>query len=152
MNKSRFIVGDQYLYEGLIDRIYTYVSESCRKSVGIFTNCSGTDYHLRYENMTPCKKAEPKYPNPPRQHCEERIAFSRGANIEFSRAGVKWYNCERGKEPLWLPKNMYRVKLEKNEDDLRIEELEQRIRVNKADNTEYKREIDELTNCKLLGE
>jgi hypothetical protein len=85
-----------------------------------------------------------KYPNPPLKHLKERIAFAMGANIQFSRAGVKWYNCEKGKDPLWLPKNMYRVKLEKSEDELRIEELERLITENLTIISQYRIELTEL--------
>jgi hypothetical protein len=85
-----------------------------------------------------------KYPNPPLKHSKERIAFAMGANIQYSRAGVKWYNCEKGKDPFWLPKNMYRVKLEKSEDELRIEYLKKLILNSEHHINEYKKELAEL--------
>jgi hypothetical protein len=139
---TEFIVGDQYIYEGHIDRIYTYVSESHTKSVGIFTNCSGTKYHLRYENMTPCTKPEPQYPNPPLPHCEERIAFARGANIESSITNNgPWCFVA---DPEWQPHLKYRVKVEKTKDELRIEELYERVQILISELNDLNEEIAEI--------
>tara|TARA_R110000851_G_scaffold26574_1_gene75203 strand:+ start:352 stop:798 length:447 start_codon:yes stop_codon:yes gene_type:complete len=142
MTKYEFIVGDQYIEDGHVGRIYTYVSESHTKSVGIFTNCSGTNYHLRYETMSLCKKPEPKYPNSPLQHCEERIAFAKGANIEASIANNGHWFFDA--DPEWQPHLRYRVKVEKTKDDLRIEELEENIRAHENCVKAYKKELAKL--------
>ena len=144
MNNSEFIVGDEYIYKGTVDsRTYTYASKSSRKSVGIFTNCSGTIYYLKYENMTPCKQTEPQYPNPPLPHCEERIAFCRGVNIEFLYDDPQWVFDQ---DPKWYLDGGYRVKVEKTKDELRIEELERIIAEDRRIIDKHKKELAELKN------
>jgi hypothetical protein len=130
MNKSKFIIGDEYIHQieadSCIFTIYTYVGKGLDQVIGIFTDFEGTPYHFEYTNMIPCTKVEPKYPNPPLPHCEERIAFAKGANIEYLllNEGI-WHNSAT---PSWNPKLKYRVKTEKTKDDLRIEKLEQLIK------------------------
>jgi hypothetical protein len=90
------------------------------------------------------KLVEPQYPNPPLPHCEERIAFAKGANIEFEdRCGThsKWMFTG---DPKWHANIKYRVKLGKTKDDLRIEELERLIRINKKANIGYIEELADL--------
>tara|TARA_R110000851_G_scaffold4894_1_gene20155 strand:- start:138 stop:494 length:357 start_codon:yes stop_codon:yes gene_type:complete len=114
MNKSKFIKGNQYSYQGDAE-LLTYSGESQYHGVGVFKSDSGNVYHYDYENMTPCTKPEPQYPNPPLPHCEERIAFARGANIEFSIFGIEWRHDAK---PAWNRNFKYRVKVEKTEDEL----------------------------------
>ena len=144
MTKNKFIKGDKYTYEGTVDaRIYTYMGESCSQGIGIFKDCfsESTTYYLRYTSMIPCTKPEPQYPHPPLPHCEERIAHAKGANIEFSITGENWH-CSGA--PLWNPKHFYRVKVEKTEDDLRIEKLEENIRAHENYIKEYKKELAKI--------
>jgi hypothetical protein len=124
MNNRIFVVGDQYSCEGGGNPL-TYLGESTFHNVGLFERDSGSVYHYEYASMTPYTKAEPKYPNPPLPHCEERIAFARGANIEqFSLDCDVWHIS---RNPSWDPEILYRVKVEKTKDELRIEELERLI-------------------------
>ena len=88
------------------------------------------------------KLVEPQYPNPPLTHCEERIAFARGANIEASITNNgPWCFVA---DPEWHPNVKYRVKVEKTKDDLRIEELERRIAEDMRVLDEHKKELAEL--------
>tara|TARA_R110000822_G_scaffold80570_2_gene191955 strand:+ start:1211 stop:1678 length:468 start_codon:yes stop_codon:yes gene_type:complete len=90
------------------------------------------------------KFVAPQYPNPPLQHCEERIAHARGANIESSIANNgHWFFVA---DPEWQPHLKYRVKVEpvKTKDDLRIERLEIKIRNNERANADHRKEIAEL--------
>ena len=141
MNKSKFIVGDEYIYQKGSAPL-AYVGESKHNGVGLFESDSGSVYHYEYENMTPCTKAEPQYPNPPLQHCEERIAHAKGANIEGQHTNnVTWW---ADPDPQWHKNIKYRVKVEKTKDDSLIERLERRIRVNENANIKYKEEIAKL--------
>ena len=150
MNKNEFIIGDEYIYSGssvsmeYVSEPMKYVSESLSPNVGRFVGKKET-YHCEYRNMTPCTKVEPKYPNPPLPHCEERIAFAKGANIEFeNRCGThsKWMFTG---DPKWHANIKYRVKLGKTQDDLRIEKLEENIR---AHENYIKQYIEELADLK----
>jgi hypothetical protein len=145
MNKNEFIKGNQYTYKGAVNaRIYTYSGDSYSQGVGIFKDFEGTPYHLKYTKMIPHTQPEPQYPNPPLPHCEERIAFAKGANIEFEdRCGThsKWMFTGY---PKWHPNIKYRVKVEKTEDDLRIEVLESCICDHQAILDDYKKELAEL--------
>tara|TARA_R110000772_G_scaffold170373_2_gene282259 strand:+ start:410 stop:874 length:465 start_codon:yes stop_codon:yes gene_type:complete len=88
------------------------------------------------------KLVEPQYPNPPLPHCEERIAFAKGANIESKhKDNVTWWDDE---EPQWLPELKYRAKVEKTKDDLRIEVLESLIIVRQDDVKRFTKELAEL--------
>jgi hypothetical protein len=88
------------------------------------------------------KLAKTKYPNPPLPHCEERIAFAKGANIECQYPNHKtWYNDD---DPSWQPKFKYRVKVENTKDDPRIEELEQILAKEKIFIDKIKKELAEL--------
>jgi hypothetical protein len=88
------------------------------------------------------KLVEPQYPNPPLPHCEVRIAFAKGANIESKhKDNVTWWDDEK---PKWLPELKYRVKVEKTKDNLRIEELEQRIAEDMRVLDKHKKELAEL--------
>jgi hypothetical protein len=138
MTKNEFIIGDQYSYKG--DAPLTYVGEASGQGFGLFENNHGSNWHYVYENMTPCTKPEPKYPNPPLPHCEERIAFCRGANIEFLYDGT-WVFDE---DPKWYPDSRYRVKVEKTKDELRIEELKRFIIIWEEMIDEHKKELAEL--------
>jgi hypothetical protein len=140
MNKNEFIIGDQYSYKG--DAPLTYVGEASEQGFGLFENNHGSNWRYVYENMTPCTKPEPKYPNPPLTHCEERIAFSRGANIECQYPNHKtWYNDDN---PSWKTKFKYRVKVEKTKDDLRIKELYERVQILISELNDLNEEIAEL--------
>ena len=136
MDKSNFIVGDEYIYGGTSDPM-TYTGESYSQSVGIFTNHAGTYYHYEYRNMS--TYTQQQYPNPPLPHCEERIAFAKGANIESRHIyNANWWDDE---EPQWLPEIKYRVKVEKTKDDLRIEQLERYIFNTESAINVYKKEL-----------
>jgi hypothetical protein len=138
---TEFIVGNQYIYKdntGLV----TYLGESKRPIMGRFKSDSGYVYHYEYESVTACTKPEPKYPNPPLPHCKERIAHAKGANIECQHQSHKtWCNAP---DPQWLPKNMYRVKVEKTKDDLRIEALYAECQILISKLNELNEEIAEL--------
>jgi hypothetical protein len=143
MNKSKFIVGEKYIYTGtrMSGHVVTYVcADTC--SGGIFKNSLLERYSYQYKNMAPYKQPKPKYPNPPLPHCEQRIAFAKGANIESKhKDNVTWWDDE---EPQWLPELKYRVKVEKTKDDLRIEELERRIAEDLRILNMHKKELAEL--------
>jgi hypothetical protein len=136
---TEFIVGNQYSYQGDAE-LLTYSGESQHHGVGVFKSDSGNVYHYDYENMLPLTKPEPKYPNPPLPHCEERIAFAKGANIEFLHDGI-WLDAPK---PNWSNNFKYRVKLEKTKDDLRAEELERLIFYWEQMIHEHKKELAEL--------
>ena len=90
------------------------------------------------------KLAKPEYPNPPLPHCEERIAFAKGANIEFEdRCGThsKWMFTGY---PKWHPNIKYRVKVEKTKDDLQIERLENLIIIRQDDVKRFTKELAKL--------
>jgi hypothetical protein len=144
MNKSKFIIGDEYIHQiqadSCIFTIYTYVGKGLDQVIGIFTDFEGTRYHLEYTNMIPCTKVEPQYPNPPLAHCEERIAFAKGANIEILKQG-EWIFCEF---PTWNDYRSYRVKVEKTKDELRIEELYERVQILISELNDLNEEITEL--------
>ena len=116
MDKSNFIIGNEYLYKGTTDPM-TYLGGCASQDVGRFKSGTRT-YHYEYRDMS--TYTQPQYPNPPLPHCEERIAHARGANIEILKKG-EWILCEF---PTWNDYKAYRVKVEKTEDDLRIEVLE----------------------------
>ena len=90
--------------------------------------------------MTPYKQPEPQYPNPPRIHCEERIAFAKGANIQVLAFGT-WYDIDN---PTFDELVKYRVKVEKTKDELHIERLELKIQNNERANADHKKEIAEI--------
>jgi hypothetical protein len=81
-----------------------------------------------------------KYPNPPLPHCEERIALAMGANIEVLTSGT-W--CYIG-NPQFHKCVKYRVKVEKTKDDLRIEELYERVQILISELNDLNEEIAEL--------
>jgi hypothetical protein len=142
---TEFIKGNQYTYKGAVNaRIYTYAGDSYSQDVGIFKDFEGTSYHLKYTKMIPRTQPEPKYPNPPLSHCEERIAFAKGANIEFEdRCGThsKWMFTG---DPKWHANIKYRVKVEKTEDDLQIERLENLIIIRQDDVKRFTKELSKL--------
>jgi hypothetical protein len=85
-----------------------------------------------------------KYPNPPLPWCEERIAFAKGANIEFEdMCGThnKWVFTD---DPEWHTNTKYRVKVEKTKEDLRIEYLQKMILNSEHHINAYKKELAEL--------
>jgi hypothetical protein len=143
MNKSKFIVGEKYIYTGtrMSGHVVTYVcADTC--SGGIFKNSLLERYSYQYKNMAPYKQPKPKYPNPPLPHCEERIAFAKGANIESSITNNgPWCFVA---DPEWQPHLRYRVKVEKTKDDLRIEELERRIAEDLRILNMHKKELADL--------
>tara|TARA_R110000803_G_scaffold123536_1_gene191447 strand:- start:159 stop:590 length:432 start_codon:yes stop_codon:yes gene_type:complete len=136
---TKFIVGDQYIYQA-DSELFTYSGESKHDNAGVFKSDSGNVYHYHYVNMTPYKQPKPKYPNPPLPHCEERIAFAKGADIEVS-INNRW---EFTNDPKWHKNIKYRVKVEKTEDDLRIEELERRIAEDLRILNMHKKELAQL--------
>ena len=140
MTKNEFIIGDQYSYEGRSEPL-TYLGESKSPEVGMFKSPLSGLYHNEYRNMELFTKPEPQYPNPPLPHCEERIAFAKGANIESSLTGENWCYTDT---PQWNPNVKYRVKVEKTKDDLRIEKLEENIRAHENYIKEYKKELAKL--------
>jgi hypothetical protein len=101
----------------------------------------GESIHSSWLNVEAVKLAEPQYPNPPLPHCEERIAFARGANIEFLSLKGTWL---RARYPSWDDELKYRVKVEKTKDDLRIEQLEKLIAADSLVLDKYKKELAEL--------
>jgi hypothetical protein len=138
---TEFIVGNHYIYKDTTGLV-TYLGESKRPIVGRFKSDSGNVYHYEYESVTPCTNPEPKYPNPPLPHCEERIAFAKGANIESSRKDrVKWGD---DLNPTWSDYRAYRVKVEKTKDELRIEELYERVQILMSELNDLNEEIAEL--------
>jgi hypothetical protein len=138
---TKFIVGDQYIYQA-DSELFTYSGESKHDNAGVFKSDSGNVYHYHYVNMTPYKQPKPKYPNPPLPHCEERIAFAKGANIEqFSLDCHVWHIS---RNPSWDPEILYRVKAEKTKDELRIEYLKKLILNSEHHINEYKKELAEL--------
>ena len=136
MDKIKFIVGEQYTYKGT-SRLVTYVGESNIPSVGRFESYEGY-YHYEHENMAACAKT---YTNLQLPHCEERIAFARGANIEFLYDGKQWVFDQ---DPKWYPHSRYRVKVEKTKDELLIERLQLKISNNERANADYKEELAKL--------
>jgi hypothetical protein len=138
MTKNEFIIGDPYLYKGNANAM-TYMGETLSEDLGMFESRNTTQYYA-YSIMTPCTQSQ--YPNPPLPHCKERIAFAKGANIEYRllTQGI-WHNCAT---PQWLPGLKYRVKVEKTNDDLRIEELEENIRAHENCVKQYKKELADL--------
>ena len=118
------------------------MGESYSQGIGIFKDCfsESTTYYLRYTSMIPCTKAEPQYPNPPLPHCEERIAHAKGANIEVYDGGG-WQDVAF---PSWKTCYQYRVKVEKTEDDLQIERLENLIIIRQDDVKRFTKELAEL--------
>jgi hypothetical protein len=142
MNKNEFIEGDPYTYIGTSEPLI-YLNESSSKGVGVFKNHLDEFCHYEYCNMIPCTMPEPKYPNSPLPHCEERIAFAKGANIESSRKDrVKWGD---DLNPTWSVYIIYRVKVEKTKDELRIEELKRLITGHNLSINIWKTELHELT-------
>jgi hypothetical protein len=139
MNNRIFVVGDEYIYQGGSNPL-TYVGESKHHGVGLFKSDWG-DYHYGFKDMTPCTKPEPQYPNPPLPHCKERIAFAKGANIEVLSDGGGWQDVAF---PSWKTCYQYRVKVEKTQDDLRIEELEKRIRGHESFIKKHRKELYKL--------
>jgi hypothetical protein len=144
MTKNEFIIGNQYIYRDTVDaRIYTYEGQSWKDNVGVFKNHLGEINHIAYANIAPhTKLVEPQYPNPPLPHCEERIAFAQGANIEYLllSEGI-WHNSAT---PQWFPELKYRVKVEKTKDELRIEELERLITENLIVISKHRIELADL--------
>ena len=136
---NEFIVGNQYSHQR-DGELLTYSGESQYNGVGVFKTDSGNVYNYKYENMLPFTKTEPKYPNPPLPHCEERIAFAKGANIEFLHDGI-WLDAPK---PNWSVIEKYRVKIEKTKDELQIERLEKLIIIRQDDVQRYKKELAEL--------
>jgi hypothetical protein len=142
MNKSKFRVGKQYSYQGRSEPL-TYLGQSKQNpEFGMFKSPLNEMYHNEYRNMDLFKQPEPQYPNPPRPHCEERIAFAKGANIEGQyRNHTTWHDDP---DPSWNPNSRYRVKVEKTKDDLRIEELERRIAEDMRVLDKHKKELADL--------
>tara|TARA_R110000772_G_scaffold225975_1_gene336631 strand:- start:6817 stop:7260 length:444 start_codon:yes stop_codon:yes gene_type:complete len=141
MNKNEFIIGEKYSYQGQ-GGTRTYKGQSESPYVGIFKSPFNEMSYNEYKHMLPYTKAEPQYPNPPLPHCEERIAFAKGANIEFQLSNNEpWHYV---KNPKWQPSIKHRVKVEKTKDDLRIEELERYIFNTESAINVYKKELAEL--------
>ena len=136
MKQEDMAVGMEYVNKSVCK--WHYQGRVGNSQAGRFKDQHG-DYHImRYDRM----EEAPKYPNPPLPHCEERIAFAKGANIENKhKDNVTWWDDE---EPQWLPKLRYRVKAEKTKDDLRIEELERRIAEDLRILNMHKRELADL--------
>jgi hypothetical protein len=129
--------------KGLVMPIGTkgLVVKSAKHAVGVKFG-SATGYSWVTRQGLKIINRERKYPNPPLPHCEERIAFANGANIQVLSSD-RWYDISK---PNFDKESTYRVKEEpvKTKDDLRIEELERRIRVNEDANRIHKNELDEL--------
>ncbi len=140
MNKSKFRLGEQYTYQSDIE-VLTYLRESQHYGTGVFKSDSGNIHHYLYCNMTPCKKP---YPNPPLSHCEERIAFARGANIECQYQNQNHKTWKASKYPKWHSDFKYRVKEEKTEDEVKIERLEELIVTHLECIEIFKKELDKL--------
>ena len=98
--------------------------------------------HSYWLAFSAIKLAKTKYPNPPLPHCEERIAFAKGANIQLLASGI-WYDTDN---PRFNEIVRYRVKIEKTKNELLIETLELKINNNEQANADYKKEINELKN------
>jgi hypothetical protein len=148
---NKFKVGDkvkvvymQHSYRG------DYKQGAVRKIIEV--SQSGRQLKLHGDNTTVnelwldaegVKLVEPnEYPNPPLPHCEERIAFAEGANIEASIPNNgHWFFVA---DPEWQPHLRYRVKVEKTKDDLRIEELERRIAEDMRVLDKHKKELAKL--------
>ena len=137
-----FVIGDKYKHYDYTEE-YIYLGEASTQDVGMFKNGKCTiNYQYEYDTMRPCKKT--KYPNPPLPHCEERIAFAQGANIEFSITNNgPWCFVA---DPKWQPHLKYRVKIEKTKDELQIERVEQCIEDHEHFISKYKEELAELKN------
>jgi hypothetical protein len=142
MNKSKFRVGKQYSYQGRSEPL-TYLGQSKKNpEFGMFKSPLNEMHHNEYKNMDLFTQPEPQYPNPPLPHCEERIAFARGANIECQTARCgPWMFTD---DPRWHEHIKYRVKVEKTKDDLRIEELERRIAEDLRILNMHKKELADL--------
>ena len=148
---TKFIVGDK------VKVLYTYnmrYQGDYKKGMIVeIIEVSGTSVRFHGQNdqayeiwieFEAVKLFEPKYPNSPLPHCEERIAFAKGANIEFEdRCGThsKWMFTG---DPKWHANIKYRVKVEKTEDDLQIERLENLIIIRQDDVKRFTKELAEL--------
>jgi hypothetical protein len=146
---SKFKVGDEV--EVLFIDGMGYQGNYKKGMRGKIIFISGKNAKLQDDRDTPhsywlafsaIKLAKTKYPNPPLPHCEERIAFARGANIESSITNNgPWCFVA---DPEWQPHLKYRVKVEKTEDDLQIERLEQILAKEKIFIDKIKKELAEL--------
>tara|TARA_R110000851_G_scaffold307299_1_gene465747 strand:+ start:58 stop:507 length:450 start_codon:yes stop_codon:yes gene_type:complete len=143
MNKNEFIIGKKYSYQGQ-GGTRTYKGQSESPYVGIFKSPFNEMSYNEYKHMLPCTKPEPQYPHPPLPHCEERIAFAKGANIEFEDSCGTFRQWMFTGDPKWHENIKYRVKVEKTKDDLRIEELERRIAEDLRILNMHKKELADL--------
>jgi hypothetical protein len=138
MKQEDMEVGREYVNKGMCK--WHYQGRVGNSQTGRFKDQHGHYHNMRYDRM----EEAPQYPNPPLPHCEERIAFAKGANIEFEdRCGThsKWMFTG---DPKWHANVKYRVKVEKTEDDLRIEVLKSCICDHQAILDDYKKELAEL--------
>ena len=65
------------------------------------------------------------YPNPPHKHAEVIKAWADGAEIEGQNPDGSWRIIT---SPQWFRENKYRIKPQKSEKELKIEELEKQAR------------------------
>ena len=71
------------------------------------------------------KLAQPCYPNPPHKHAELIKAWADGAQIQSCSAHYDWRDTVN---PSWIDGVEYRIKPEKSEREIQIEELEKQAR------------------------
>jgi hypothetical protein len=67
----------------------------------------------------------PKFPNPPHKHAELIKAWADGAEIEIQQYDGSWGTSTH---PQWTEERKYRIKPQKSEKELKIEELEKQAR------------------------
>jgi hypothetical protein len=104
----------------------------------------GESIYSSWLNVEAVRLSEPQYPNPPLPHCKERIAHAKGANIEFEDICCRVNKWEFTNDPKWHENIKYRVKVEKTEDDLQIERLENLIIIRQDDVKRFTKELAEL--------
>jgi hypothetical protein len=134
MKQEDMEVGREYVNKGMCK--LHYQGRMGNSQAGRFKDQHGDYHNMRYDRM----EEAPKYPNQPLPNCEERIAHARGANIEVLIKG-EWILCDF---PPWSDYRSYRVKVEKTRDELRIEELYERVQILISELNDINEEIAEL--------
>ena len=86
---------------------------------------------ISYSEMVALLGADEEYPNPPLPHMVERIAFAKGADIEFydSYNKIWWFVLD----PSWHEDVLYRVQPPLSSKQIKIDELQAQIDVLKGE-------------------
>ena len=122
---------------GLMPKSTFFNFSTDEKLIGFFCGDAGTWLFeesmkiISYSEMLALLGADEEYPNPPLPHMVERIAFAKGADIEFydSYNKIWWFVLD----PSWHEDVLYRVQPPLSSKQIKIDELQAQIDVLKGE-------------------